>query len=378
MDMAELCTAIEMNSTIFDCFPRNKNKLIPMLMTIVKRKSEWLRPLDTWSADLTARPRSQYSSLIEHLLIKYKPPGFFKKVREARNPFSSREYAWYLHIGNGKSLRTAPGQLVPLSKREAHHVMQAPEHLDVHEAFLWGKLAALGANSTLISEVMHTGFAHSFIRESSFGERIPQFKVWIPPLVRLFMRTPDADTNMIGPLIDFLQSTNSRRNIHPELKNQTIRSLTRAMEAWHERIFLRREAQVRNYCEQVKRYQNWPPDRGIRPFYLIGTPEDGVCLWQLVELCSQLALSREGMEMQHCVATYASRCASGATSIWSLRKVSPEGVRSMATIEVQKRNGQRVIAQARAHHNNRPDETAMKLIRRWAKNNSINKLQKWL
>jgi len=369
---AYLCYTMETHSRIFDEYPRAHGKLIPMLLSLAQREGEWIRPLGSWKPDPEATGKEQYSSLLEHLFIKYPPPNFFKSVLQTRDGHASQEHAWYLHLGSGQSLRTAPGMRVVLSKREAHNVLRAPTHLSIYEALLWGKLETLGAEPVLIAEIMRTGYAYSFVGESrsDFRNRPVEIRPQIAALTRMFVRSPNADPNQIGPLIDFLDRTGDQaiRQYGPDLKNQTITSLTRGMEEWHEGLYRMRAARREASVECAA----WSPDRGIRPLYLPAGSDEPFCLWQLIELCCQEALSWEGRAMRHCVASYASRCASGSTSIWSLRTVSPEGCHSVATIEVQRVNRSRSIVQARAVANARPDEPAMQMIKRWAERNSIS------
>jgi hypothetical protein len=366
--LARLCGTIETRSWIFDQYPHAHGKLVPMLIRLATQENEWLRPLDSWQPDLLDSGKEQYSHLHEHLFIKYPPPDFFKSFISSRDGYASLEYSWYQHLGSGKSLRTAPCLSVSLSKREAHLVLQAPTDLDIHGALLWGKLAALGAGSELIAEIMRTSWGYGFVCDSGrrWHDELVEMDEWLVALVRLFVRTPSAASSTIGPLIDFL-SAEPRRfevRIRPDLKNQTLGSLTRAMEDWHDNLHLQFEL-------QAKLYEFWPPDRGIRPFYLPARRDEDFCFWQLVELNTQRSLTEEGLALRHCVASYSARCASGSSSIWSLRTVSPQGRKSIATIEVQKHNGKRIISQTRAYSNADPPETAMEIIHRWARRSSI-------
>jgi hypothetical protein len=84
----------------------------------------------------------------------------------------------------------------------------------------------------------------------------------------------------------------------------------------------------------------------------------------------------EGRVMRHCVASYASDCASGRTSIWSLRKQIESGrfIR-LATIEVN--NTQRFIAQVRRRLNQRPAKEDLAILGRW-QNEGGPRLSRWL
>ena len=68
--------------------------------------------------------------------------------------------------------------------------------------------------------------------------------------------------------------------------------------------------------------------------------------------------------MSHCVASYASSCVSGRTSIWSLQVRQASGEESrLLTLEVY--NPTRQIVQARRKFNALPSEKELSILGRW-------------
>jgi hypothetical protein len=98
--------------------------------------------------------------------------------------------------------------------------------------------------------------------------------------------------------------------------------------------------------------------------------------YEIVELLTSEELVAEGGEMHHCVASYAGSCASGRTSIWSLRKqLETDRVVRQATIEVS--NNQRRIVQVRGRRNKFPTRGDLSILVRWG-NAGGPKLSYWL
>ncbi|NLX96916.1 MAG: hypothetical protein GXY83_12135 [Rhodopirellula sp.] len=82
-------------------------------------------------------------------------------------------------------------------------------------------------------------------------------------------------------------------------------------------------------------------------------------VWSFVEITSGDELKREGQEMWHCVASYAARCASGYSSIVSVR----HNGRRRITIEITPRTKQ--IVQARGPYNREADAEEQRVMSQW-------------
>ena len=88
--------------------------------------------------------------------------------------------------------------------------------------------------------------------------------------------------------------------------------------------------------------------------------------WHFRELLDDNQLLEEGRTMRHCVGSYASECASGYTTIWSLTRSDYEHqCRRELTIEVNPKN--RRIVQAKGIRNSRPTVEARRITLLWAK-----------
>jgi hypothetical protein len=85
------------------------------------------------------------------------------------------------------------------------------------------------------------------------------------------------------------------------------------------------------------------------------------------ELLSAGELTAEGRALRHCVASYASACASGACSIWTMELHGFEGVQKRQTIEVR---GDLVV-QCRGRFNKLPSEQEREILARWAQQEGL-------
>jgi PcfJ-like protein len=92
-------------------------------------------------------------------------------------------------------------------------------------------------------------------------------------------------------------------------------------------------------------------------------------IWTIRELLSSGELFREGLAMQHCVASYVRACAGRTSSIWSIRFDDQVRRRRVMTIEVDLKG--RVICQARRQRNARPSGKAREILERWARHERL-------
>lgn len=92
-------------------------------------------------------------------------------------------------------------------------------------------------------------------------------------------------------------------------------------------------------------------------------------IWEFRELTSSAEL-REGVALQHCVASYSHRCWRGTSRIWSLRSKSDSKVRPVITIEVDPKTN--AIVQARGFRNRPPSGKALQLLQRWQREKAFD------
>ncbi len=320
----------------------------------------WLRPVEQWKPR-THNVTRQFASLVRHLFAQYDDvPPFFDAVWFVEpGKEAAKRRQWYLHVGMGQSIRDCPLP-IPLTKKMAHHFMQAPNDLTVDQAIRWGQVHGLGGDEHLARAILGTRLGESFEHDD----------FWTT-VIRWFVSHPMLDRAHVGPIVDYLNNQRFvpdrvapapgqpavARPPQPNLsmKGRTPDGLLARVEQWHRQLAKDNRVQV----------QQWKPT-GIPGFdFREGSQENHtVKHWTIHELLSSKALLAEGRQMKHCVGSYAWSCARGSCSIWTMELQSREGFSKAITIEVN--NGARLICQARGKLNRLPTEKERSIMQRWA------------
>lgn len=333
------------------------NTYVEALVMIAVHHHAWQRDVESW------RPRShnlrrQFASLVRHLFARYDMPAFFDSAWfSGRNADATKFRRWYLHVAYGQSIRTCDLP-IEYTKKMAHHFMHAPDDVTIPQAIRWGQVISLGGDEPLARAIFGTRLGTSF-DDDDFWTTV----------IRWFIANPMLDRAQIGPIVDYLhdQKFVVRRELvggkevyvasqpNLQMKGRSPLALLQQVEAWHRQL-IRQSSQ---------RIMNWN-----RSGFGDGKFEEGSLeghnykLWTIRELLSSKALLAEGKQMKHCVATYATSCARGECSIWTLEVESFSGTENLLTIEVK--NSYRLIWQVRGRYNRLATEKERQVVQRWA------------
>lgn len=326
------------------------------VVNLWRHRKDWLKTLETW----TAPPRSatrQFTDLAEHLFARHPVPPFMNEAWFDGDP---KHLAWYRHIGATGTILGAPNLPFPLTKKQARFFLGAPADYSVGAALRWAQVRALDGDPRMADHLRGTRLEREFGNEGFWNS-----------VLRFFVDNPMLDPVHYGPIVDFLHHRRFEwrrvfeeegvvRELPPEqpaltMRGRTAGALLREVEAWHGR--LAREGTAAGL--------RWRAS-GILSFEEVsGTPEGrNMKVWRIRELLSGTALNEEGLEMGHCVASYARSCAEGASSIWTLEREDAGGVEKRLTVEVA--NARRQVAQARGRLNRLPQPEETEVLHRWA------------
>ena len=330
------------------------------LVALSARRGAWIRSLEDWRAT-THNVEGQFQSLLRHLLAAYDVPVFMDAAWFERLTTEGVQHQdWYLHVAGGKNIWTAEGLPVSLTRKQAHHYLRAPGDIGIVAAFRWAKVIDLGGDDRLARRVLTTRL------DSTFGNE----PFW-DSVVRWFIAHPTLHPIHYGPIIDYLQhqkfgepahdqgedqpftSPQSPRQPNLCMKGRTPEAMRKAVLEWHHELV----------------YMSWPvvapwEPSGIARFVQDEADGEERRIYEIVELLTMEELREEGAAMRHCVASYASACASGRTSIWSVRlRLGTGRTIRLATIEV--RNRDRTIVQVRRRCNKLPTERELEILARW-------------
>ena len=317
----------------------------------------WIRPFREWRRTTHNRYR-QFASLLRHLFAHYDVPAFFDSAWLRRDRAAVGYRRWFVRIAQGQSPRAA-GAPVPMTKRIAHHFLQAPSNYSVEQAVRFAQVRALGGDARLCGAVIASRLGAD-LRHDDFWQTVLAF----------FVRHTMLDCAHVGPIVDYLQNqkferqevlldNGQRRVLEPEQPNLSLRGRTPAallarVDAWHRSLGrLRADDSL-----------HWRAS-GIRPFTLVTGKGDRRVVWRIRELLSHAELVQEGRALRHCVASYAHSCKRGDNSIWSLTNEDAAGrCKRRQTIQVDR---YKRIVQVRGQMNGLPSDRERDIVERWAK-----------
>ena len=324
------------------------NTLVEGLIALAHHHGHWARPPEAWRP-CRGSQHLQFASLSRHLFARYEVPPFMDQLwfrgcdAEAR-----RQQGWFVHIGAGQNIRTADIPL-RLTKKMAHHFLQAPRAGTVEEAFRWGQVLGLGGSPDLARAIAATRLGRSF-EDEPFWSRFVQFLV----------RHPGLDGALIKPVVDYAYY---RKYVPQEaigvdggiecgapaepnfsMKSRSLPKLLRQVERWRQRWTE----------DEPKAPTQWDlRRRRSAHFYLEEEDEASgrVLQWSIQELTTARSLANEGEAMSHCSASYSSML--GKMSLWSIQVREGDCTHRVMTLAVD--NEQRVVTQARGRHNANPE-----------------------
>ncbi len=330
------------------------------LLALSAHTKSWVREPEDWE------PRShnvyrQFHSLVRHLIARYDVPTFMNTAWLAGLTANSVVHQrWFIHVAQGQSIRTADGLPIPLTKKQAHLYLKAPDDFDVLGAFRWAQIMDLGGTERLVRSVITTRIRVEFDHD----------EFWVTVL-RWLIANPMLDPAQHGPIIDYLNDQRfvasvpnpaahlpGQPRLVPPQPNLTMKgrnpvTLLRSVADWHRQLGR----------ERTKKASFWEPS-GIEPFRFEEGKGENAKVYTIGELLSSRELLEEGIAMSHCVSTYAGSCASGQVSIWTLKVADAGGnVTRLLTLEV--RNPNRQIVQARQKFNKLPSPKELLILRRW-------------
>ncbi len=326
------------------------------LIAIANNSESWIRTSENWHPE-TINLDEQFAELTRHLFCRYDVPRFMDKAWLDGNPTQQH---WFKHIGAGQNIRTAPGLPFVLTKKMAHHFLDAPEDYTIAEALRWGQVHGLDGNINLAEALRETYLVGALNLDTPPGDFwFAEDSFWIN-VIRFFIRHPMFDFSHVEMVIGYIRDHkygDPQRDILPVQPNFSMsrrkpESLLDAAHAW--RAELRREAQ--GLRGKKKRERNEIPRSGIGGFSCNADGED----WQIREVLSRPELRREGRIMSHCVGTYWDSCRAGRKSVWTMKTAE----KKVATIAVD--NSLRRIIEARGKANRSLNPEERSILMNWA------------
>lgn len=331
--------------------------LISGVYGLARFRDKWINNPDFWKPEGKSS-LEQFLSLVKFLLCKYPMPEFFMNAWISCSP---EHQEWFVNIASGENLRTQKNLPIPITKKVAHHFMNAPANCTVFEAIRWGEIMAMGGNARVANGVLRTNLRVPCANDNEFWKTV----------IKFFIDNPMIDTDFYGHIYDYInhQKFIPEDGIIPQpnfsMNGRNADVLLERVERWHDDMVNRRRT------IPVDKIVNWG-GMGIKRFEIKGSYEGEPCLYCIEELTSNAQLAAEGHELHHCVRSYSHSCANGSISIFSLYNImeyEKEGKKQkvyskVLTIEIERMD--KNISQVRGRLNRVAKENEKEIIRQWA------------
>lgn len=325
---------------------------IDILSTLARYENHAIREVEDWKPT-THNLHRQVFSFARHLYAKYNVPAFMDTAWHGfANLTNARYQDWFIKIGQGANIRTMEGLPIPLTKKEAHLVMESPKDFNIPQAFRYGQILNLGGNERFVRQILRTRIAVDF-----------NYNEFWTSVFRWFLQNPMLDVAHYAPIVDFVHN---QKYVPTRLENGQLvcaqpnmsmkgrdpDSMLRQVELWHRQTGKEKKGSV----------QAWAPS-GFKPYEI--KTDRPYMIRRIEEILTHKDLVAEGRTMKHCVGSYAGSCATGRVSIWKFEEVTAGGIDKRLTIEVD--NRQRTIIQARGKYNAMATASDKYWLNNWAR-----------
>jgi hypothetical protein len=322
-----------------------------MVMNILLFSPFWIRDPWTWS-------KGNEISLLDHLFVKHEVPDFLYSewFREWTYP-RLKWVVWFILYGQGGSLKVISRLYWwSITMRLPQHLQDMPPDSSAIEAYLYEDVKRSGGSEILFNrrlEIATTRYRWVI------PNRFPQYLWEVPGDLSPVEACIYAEVKRLGGSeIDFRRILQNPALVIDPTNPSTDKSFS---SFWHNTVkwlITHRDAVTDEECRQIlpwalHMYTEAGP-HGERRFSWRGRSVNSVInrsieyrrsllrtvpsykwhshgwdwdsddsfadRWSFVELTSSVELSIEGSQMHHCVAIHAAQCASGFSTIVSVRK----------------------------------------------------------
>lgn len=336
------------------------------LQHLYPMQSDFVRPLETWEPKFR-NGKNILGTLLKHVLAKYPVPSYLEKSFSTINEPSG--VLLYQHIGAGDSLKkfTAFPKGMHLPQKALVHLQTTPSDLQFFESLRRAQVLYLGGDNYIFTQLMRSNILRS-------GESLLNEEFWLS-VMKFFVDNPMIEPRKISEIIDYIRNMKFERHrqmidgvaqwVDPPQPNFTMKgrnpqSLLNQSDEWHDY-----KSKLNKLTDRLVKKRGREEDYkwdGIRVNdYKIRKGEDNT--YHIIQLTSYYQLVEEGKTMHNCVASYASACLLGRTSIFSVR-LFVKGKFNVRTATVEVRGSS--VVQVRAKFNKKPDDVTINVIKDWA------------
>jgi len=345
---------------------------VESLCRLYSHRERWMRKLEDWA------PRGKgfdtvFRSLATHLFARYRMPDFiwnaftYDTTGDPAHANAIRLESLAIHLAAGGSLMAvvpskvvpppvAPLIDVPLTRKMGHIFMTTTGGLGIVSALRRAQILGSGGSPALWLAWRGT---------RAWDLQPAHWETFWQSVIEWFCRNPMLPMEQVGPLLDYLHHRHAA-DLSFGMKGRSVLATQRAMEVWHREL-----TKEKTWSREPK---TWKPS-GYLGYDLDRTHRNRAGkhvkeIWHVREILNRADLVEEGRAMHHCVASYASTIASGASSIWVVTEEDGTGHWRRLTIEVRKVGG--TIVQVRGPCNRMPLSREIQVVREWAAKNKLS------
>ncbi len=311
----------------------------------------WVESLESWQPH-SKSIESQFKSLVNHLVVKYKMADFMYSVFHLTLQKESDNFIQlFAEVAQGQSLYKSIKKHLPvvMTKKMTHVFFTSDRGFSVFYAMRYAQLAVLGADSKLIRAITATDLGRGFMADEEFWLSVMQW----------FCNQQPLEVTGVGPLIDYIRHC-KHNEVSFSIKGRSVKAMLRGMYEWHKELEMHRKLYGVSYKACGIKSGSYQTRQNVRGGNYV------VVTWSIEEILNSKQLVAEGRNLSHCVASYSNQIEIECTSIWSLKR---DGV---GTITIEVRNGIKTIVQARGKYNRLVTEKEKGVIKKWAAANSLD------
>ncbi len=331
---------------------------------------EICRNFATWQ-----RPKSKdqvviFKNLFCHLFVKYKIPVCLDEILDKYGSWECHKFQTatqiLFHMVKGNGLHHFPGLPFKINSKVNYHFFNAPSQLDLYQAICWAMLIGKQVPYSIALKIVH--------KLGVLQDEFIWYK-WLDDLIFFLNRFKDISQKDLKSIMDFFITQQSEKvcvhipglkdtidvpPLYPgfKLKGRSVASVLRFCEEWKKYI---------NLIKDIGKGANFKTSR-FQPFRM----SYGKTLVVIKQVKSVRGLVKEGKLMNHCVATYAGECASGESTIWTMKLYPPnQKAKKALTIEVLEENG--FINEALGQFNRAASGLEEKWLVKWAEQEGLER-----
>ena len=325
------------------------------------------RTLASWRMPRSKDEMVIFKSLFLHLLVPYKIPKCLEPAIENYCRFhlsiNQPEVEIMFHLVRGRGIHQFHNLPIEMNSKMNFLLNLAPRHLNLAEGMWWAKIKSMGASNSIALQLIYNFYA----------EIDTPWRDWYDDLIFFLNRFPEISKGDLKNILSFIIAQ-KKQGINLKMKDSNNSIWIAAL--FPDFIFKGRTVvSVLKFVEKWKDYLKLAKDAGnagvfkvsaIQPMRII----QGKRLIRIRQIMNLKNLVLEGTKMNHCVASYAGECLSGASSIWSMREFLSVGKsKHLITIEVEEKT--KKVEQASGNSNRGLTDMEKKWLLTWVEKEGL-------